>query len=150
MGIATVPLYSLICKVSVICSPEEIEAWAQSGTPAPVNGCDGVILFDPMTHTLNGSVTLFFNQFSWLICLDFSDSGIGDFGTEGINTFIESHKCGAICKRLGLDEGIPLVLLSARKGSGLGEPHGKDTPDKMGDSSDNDSDNDNEDTQNID
>lgn len=72
--------------------------------------------------------------------MDFSDSGIGDFGTEGINTFIKSHECGAICKRLGLDEGVPLKLLStAHKCSGLVEPREKDTPDEMDDRSDSDS-----------
>lgn len=44
-------------------------------------------------------------------CNGFSDSGIGDFGPEGINAFVEAHTCGDICKRLGLNDEVPLQLL---------------------------------------
>lgn len=60
------------------------------GTPTNINGRDGLVLFDPMTHTLNGN------------------SGIGDFGLEGINAFIRDHQCSEICKCLHLDENVPL------------------------------------------
>ncbi|KAJ7900581.1 hypothetical protein B0H14DRAFT_2330966, partial [Mycena olivaceomarginata] len=43
------------------------------GTSARVNGNNGVILFDPMTHMQRGS-------------------GLGDFGTNGLETFIETHR----------------------------------------------------------
>lgn len=81
--------------------------------------------------------------------MDLSDSGIGDFGTEGINTFINGHECGAICKRLGLDEGIPLKLASTtmEKGNGLGEPCEKDTSDQ--DDNSDDDDNNSDHSQNI-
>ncbi|KAJ6470740.1 kinase-like domain-containing protein [Mycena vitilis] len=62
------------------------------GSPALVGHKDGMILFDPMTHTKNG------------------DSGIGDFGLEGIKSFLQDHACGEVCRRLGLDATAPLEL----------------------------------------
>ena len=35
-----------------------------------------------------------------------STSGIGDFGIDGIKTFIQDHQCGDICLCLGLDKAI--------------------------------------------
>ncbi|KAJ6472440.1 kinase-like domain-containing protein, partial [Mycena sanguinolenta] len=52
------------------------------GTPTPVRGNDGLVLFDPMTHTEAGG------------------SGLGDFGVEGIETFIKTHKCNRLCTEL--------------------------------------------------
>ncbi|KAJ7089460.1 hypothetical protein C8R44DRAFT_751465 [Mycena epipterygia] len=60
------------------------------GTPAHQNGRDLLVLFDPMTHTPAG------------------DSGIGDFGPKGIQSFIHDHKCGDVCRSLGLHESIVL------------------------------------------
>jgi len=60
------------------------------GTPSVVKGNDGLVLFDPMKHTTDGN------------------SGIGDFGVDGIKTFIRDHQCGDICRRLGLDKSITL------------------------------------------
>ncbi|KAJ7090464.1 kinase-like domain-containing protein, partial [Mycena epipterygia] len=54
------------------------------GTPAVVQQKDGMVLFDPMTHTKTGA------------------SGVGDFGIEGIETFLRDHTCGDICLRLQL------------------------------------------------
>ncbi|KAJ7659811.1 hypothetical protein DFH06DRAFT_1130566 [Mycena polygramma] len=53
-----------------------------------------MVLFDPMTHTIDGC----------------SASGIGDFGIEGIQSLLRDHDCGAVCLRLGLDKTAPLVL----------------------------------------
>ncbi|TFK17220.1 hypothetical protein FA15DRAFT_711028 [Coprinopsis marcescibilis] len=47
---------------------------------------EGVLIFDPMTHTLN------------------QGSGIGDCGVQGINSFLEQHQCGRICEQLGLSQ----------------------------------------------
>ncbi|KAJ6556996.1 kinase-like domain-containing protein [Mycena vulgaris] len=60
------------------------------GTPAHLNGQDVMVLFDPMTHTPAG------------------DSGIGDFGAKGIQSFIHDHKCNDVCRSLGLDESVIL------------------------------------------
>ncbi|TEB18897.1 hypothetical protein FA13DRAFT_1802804 [Coprinellus micaceus] len=69
------------------------------GTPGSfkLNGkrVNGTVLFDPMTHTTKG------------------DSGVGDFGTDGIAAFIQQHRCREICKRLGLDKDVPLRENSA-------------------------------------
>ncbi|KAJ7856076.1 kinase-like domain-containing protein, partial [Mycena olivaceomarginata] len=54
------------------------------GTPALVNHKDGMVLFDPMTHTRDGG------------------SGVGDFGIEGIQSFFRDPVCGDICLRLRL------------------------------------------------
>ncbi|KAK7034990.1 kinase-like domain-containing protein [Favolaschia claudopus] len=61
-------------------------------TPALVGRKDGLVLFDPMTHTVAGN------------------SGIGDFGLEGINSFLRDHSCGDVCNRLALDEVAPLIF----------------------------------------
>jgi hypothetical protein len=48
--------------------------------------------------------------------LSFSDvliyraSGIGDFGIEGIESFLRDHICGDVCLRLLLDQTAPLTL----------------------------------------
>ncbi|KAJ6601597.1 kinase-like domain-containing protein [Mycena sp. CBHHK59/15] len=69
------------------------------GTPALVGHKDGMVLFDPMTHTKTGA------------------SGIGDFGLEGIQSFLRDcyvmdHTCGDVCLHLRLDQTAPLVLMS--------------------------------------
>ncbi|KAF7302851.1 hypothetical protein MKEN_01247300 [Mycena kentingensis (nom. inval.)] len=61
------------------------------GTPALVKGKDGLVLFDVMTHT------------------DAGDSGVGDCGEQGIQSFVEQHKCNAVCVGLGLDKSYSLV-----------------------------------------
>ncbi|KAJ7512434.1 kinase-like domain-containing protein [Mycena galericulata] len=66
------------------------------GTPSNVDGRDILVLFDPMTHTPAGQVTCF-------------NSGIGDFGLEGIRSFICDHECGDVCRSLGLDQSMLLV-----------------------------------------
>ncbi|KAJ7693119.1 kinase-like domain-containing protein [Mycena olivaceomarginata] len=62
------------------------------GTPTPVRGNDGLVLFDPMTHTMAGG------------------SGLGDFGTDRIETFINTHKCNRLCIELRFDQSYPLQL----------------------------------------
>ncbi|KAJ7450656.1 kinase-like domain-containing protein [Mycena galericulata] len=62
------------------------------GTPTPVRGSDGLVLFDPMTHTMGGG------------------SGLGDFGIEGIETFINTHECNRLCTELRFEESYPLQL----------------------------------------
>ncbi|KAF7440090.1 hypothetical protein PC9H_000433 [Pleurotus ostreatus] len=61
------------------------------GTPTRIKGKDGLVLFDVMTHTLDG------------------DSGVGDCAITGIESFLDDHRCLDLCKQLGLTE-IPLVL----------------------------------------
>ena len=46
------------------------------------------------------------------------DSGIGDFGEEGIATFLRDHRCNNICKLLKLNTEIPLVVARKTKGKG--------------------------------
>ncbi|KAJ7159075.1 hypothetical protein C8R43DRAFT_1124709 [Mycena crocata] len=36
------------------------------------------------------------------------DSGIGDFGHSGIQSFIRDHKCNDLCRALSLDHLVPL------------------------------------------
>ncbi|KAF8579619.1 kinase-like protein, partial [Ramaria rubella] len=43
------------------------------------------VLFDPMTHSLSG------------------DTGLGDYGQEGINIFLAQHHCNRICTAMGLE-----------------------------------------------
>ncbi|KAJ7726662.1 kinase-like domain-containing protein [Mycena olivaceomarginata] len=88
------------------------------GTPPLVRGNDGLVLFDPMTHTMAGG------------------SGLGDFGTDGIETFINTHECNRLCIELRFDQSYPLQLpedvlgpdVTDRSGSegGHGTPDGEE------------------------
>ncbi|KAJ7925694.1 kinase-like domain-containing protein, partial [Mycena leptocephala] len=62
------------------------------GTPCLVRNKDGIVLFDLMTHTADG------------------DSGVGDFGREGMETFVHDHNCKDLCRSLSLDTSYPLVM----------------------------------------
>ncbi|KAF9066531.1 kinase-like domain-containing protein [Rhodocollybia butyracea] len=57
------------------------------GAYISAEGKNLMVLFDPMTHTPEGT------------------SGCGDHGQQGINKLIEHHSCGPVCKALGLDLG---------------------------------------------
>lgn len=44
-----------------------------------------------------------FHNFNYKLVNDLvRDSGLGDFGQRGINTFVVQHTCNAICKQIGL------------------------------------------------
>ncbi|KAJ7456336.1 hypothetical protein B0H11DRAFT_1925661 [Mycena galericulata] len=77
--------------------------WLVESTPSNIDGRDILVLFDPMTHTPAGQVTLLSPSLSILITFN-SDSGIGDFGLEGIRSFVCDHECGDVCRSLGLDQ----------------------------------------------
>ncbi|KAJ2936136.1 hypothetical protein H1R20_g958, partial [Candolleomyces eurysporus] len=55
---------------------------------------EGIILFDPMTHT---------------------ETGIGDFGQLSIDKFLRQHKCKEICQLLQLNQSTPLVVKKVTK-----------------------------------
>ncbi|KAJ2921872.1 hypothetical protein H1R20_g15222, partial [Candolleomyces eurysporus] len=55
------------------------------GSYMAVDGQDTLILFDPMSHTVDG------------------DSGVGDHGEKGIQKFLEDHQCNYICQGLSLE-----------------------------------------------
>ncbi|KAJ7884025.1 kinase-like domain-containing protein [Mycena leptocephala] len=74
------------------------------GTSALVGHKDGMVLFDPMTHTINGN------------------SGIGDFGMEGIKSFFRDHVCGEVCLRLHLNKTAPLVLSDGGADDDISDP----------------------------
>ncbi|KAJ3710001.1 kinase-like domain-containing protein [Lentinula raphanica] len=57
------------------------------GKPVSTEGRNVLILFDPMTHTIEGT------------------SGCGDFGQEGIDCFVREHVCGPVCEAMGLNNG---------------------------------------------
>lgn len=59
------------------------------GTTTNVKGKDTMVLFDVMTHSPAG------------------DTGIGDFGPDGIASFLDDHRCGSICQGLGLHRQVP-------------------------------------------
>ncbi|KAJ7092241.1 kinase-like domain-containing protein [Mycena epipterygia] len=96
------------------------------GTPCQLQtrdgvGKDGLVLFDLMTHTRAG------------------DSGVGDFGEEGIETFVKDHKCNEICHGLVLHEAYPLVM--EENGQEDGEDGQKDGEDGQEDGEDGTKDN---------
>ncbi|KIN94715.1 hypothetical protein M404DRAFT_17191 [Pisolithus tinctorius Marx 270] len=64
------------------------------GSPMTVNGHDGMVLFDLMTHT----VTSYGNQLHHSV----NDSGIGNHGKDGIKIFMQQHQCDYICVNMGL------------------------------------------------
>lgn len=108
-----------VCHITVISCGWSINLPCLPGTPAQVKGQDGIILFDTMTHTLQGN------------------SGIGDFGQDGIDTFIRDHTCGEICQRLGLDRSIPLRADSAENQQSQfpGQGGSDEDPENSGDES---------------
>lgn len=62
-----------------------------------------------MTHTADGCV----DQYLFLLAFIFycsRDSGVGDFGREGIETFVHDHNCTDLCRSLSLDTSYPLVM----------------------------------------
>ncbi|KAJ7839737.1 hypothetical protein B0H13DRAFT_1650058 [Mycena leptocephala] len=59
------------------------------------------------------------------------DSGIGDFGKQGIRTFTRDHQCNSICSGLGFDIQYSLAIGTSRESGELND-----------DNSDNDHDND--------
>jgi hypothetical protein len=59
------------------------------------------VLFDLMSHTLTGCVPLIMNSFDSLLRRH-SDSGAGDHGETGIQTFVDQHKCGQRCALMEL------------------------------------------------
>ncbi|RXW16700.1 hypothetical protein EST38_g9157 [Candolleomyces aberdarensis] len=69
-------IYIFTCKTEVY---SDIQ-----GSYMTIDGTDTLILFDPMTHTLN------------------QDSGIRDYGEKGITKFLAEHQCNYICRGLSL------------------------------------------------
>ena len=67
-----------------------------------------------------------------VLSIEDSNSGIGDFGIEGIDTFIRDHTCGNICLRLGLDKKVPLNATDASKSSSQPEDDLVDHPSPNG------------------
>ncbi|KAF7366586.1 hypothetical protein MSAN_00916100 [Mycena sanguinolenta] len=83
------------------------------GTRALVGQKDGMILFDPMPHMKTG------------------DSGIGDFGIQGIKSFFHDHVCGDVCLRLQLDKSAPLSLKSQEDQDDDDESDGGGQPEEI-------------------
>jgi len=66
------------------CSGNELVFADIQGSPMTIRSVDTLILFDPMSHSRQ------------------SDSGIGDHGPDGIETFTTQHTCNYICDGLKL------------------------------------------------
>jgi len=66
-----------------------------------IQGIDTLILFDPMSHSRQSYVHLVasLSSMNWILI---RDSGIGDHGPDGINTFTSQHMCNHICQALKL------------------------------------------------
>ncbi|KAJ6483667.1 hypothetical protein DFH09DRAFT_949788, partial [Mycena vulgaris] len=47
-----------------------------------------------------------------LTCTGYRGSGLEDFGTKGLETFIETHRCNELCKKLQFDKEFPLELMA--------------------------------------
>lgn len=61
-----------------------------------------------MTHTIEGYVkSVLLSSFCAYTC-SCSDSGMGDYGQEGIDNFVADHSCTDICKWLQLEQKMPL------------------------------------------
>ncbi|KAF9069299.1 kinase-like domain-containing protein, partial [Rhodocollybia butyracea] len=71
------------------CAPARLTVHIK-GTLTNIEGKDIMVLFDLMTHTE-------------------SVSGVGDWGDEGIRTYIDEHDCQDLCKNLGLNDMYPLT-----------------------------------------
>ncbi|EAU89640.1 atypical/Alpha protein kinase [Coprinopsis cinerea okayama7 len=53
-------------------------------------------------------------------------SGIGDFGEEGINKFVEEHVCQEVCLLLGFDKQFPLTPVTSYEKYSESEEEGSD------------------------
>ncbi|EAU85681.1 atypical/Alpha protein kinase [Coprinopsis cinerea okayama7 len=53
-------------------------------------------------------------------------SGIGDFGEEGINKFVEEHVCQEVCLLLGFDKQFPLAPVTLYEKYSKSEEEGSD------------------------
>lgn len=56
----------------------------------------------------------------------FRDSGVGDFGKEGIATFLRDHRCNNICKLLRLHTDVPLNMGNSMKPPAIPKGKGKE------------------------
>ncbi|KAJ7837938.1 kinase-like domain-containing protein [Mycena leptocephala] len=88
---------------------------------AQVRGTDGLVLFDLMTHTVDGMKR---------------DSGIGDFGKQGIRTFTRDHQCNSICSGLGFDTQYSLAIGTSRESGELNNDNSDDDHDNDKDEED--------------
>ncbi|KAF5365395.1 hypothetical protein D9757_011674 [Collybiopsis confluens] len=84
-GLASETVHAFAHYVYIFTKHEVVVADLQ-GTLVSVDGKNLLMLFDPMTHTTSGL------------------SGSGDFGEEGIKSFVRDHKCGPVCKAMKLDD----------------------------------------------
>ncbi|KAJ7453494.1 kinase-like domain-containing protein [Mycena latifolia] len=67
------------------------------------------------------------------------DSGMGDFGASGIETFIKDHRCNDICRGLRLNKSYPLVSgTQSRHKNRKNEGEGTDGEDNSGGEGDGD------------
>ncbi|KIJ31980.1 hypothetical protein M422DRAFT_185152, partial [Sphaerobolus stellatus SS14] len=69
-----------------IWSKEQVVFADLQGVLLMFSGQDGVVLFDPMMHTVNMT------------------GGLGDHGPAGIAKFLEDHSCHVTCAQLGFTE----------------------------------------------
>ncbi|KAJ7809725.1 hypothetical protein B0H14DRAFT_2607879 [Mycena olivaceomarginata] len=95
-------LVSPTCRVRLNIVKLRLKAHVSPGTPSRVKGKDGLVLFDLMTHIIS------------------EDSGVGNFGLEGIKTFLDGQKCSKVCSTLGIEEQYQLSLPDAEDEDGDG------------------------------
>ncbi|KAF5332096.1 hypothetical protein D9611_008102 [Ephemerocybe angulata] len=88
-------------------SQEEFVFSDIQGSRMNVRGVDTLILFDPMSHTVEG------------------DSGVGDHGSEGIETFKAQHRCSHICQLLGFKEFVAIAVSSKKRAAKDVDAEGK-------------------------
>ena len=108
-------------------------------SPSP-NLTYGQMLFDVMTHTTSGYVTFLHQSIIQLFNANLRNSGIGDFGLDGIDRLIKEHCCNRQCHGLGLDP-LQTVTPSQHRRSSQGHTvlaEGSPRLDSISDSSDED------------
>ena len=105
-----------------------------------MNGQDGLVLIDILNHTLEGWVQFHFS-FDNTYCNvrnSLRDSGVGDFGEEGIVTLLRDHRSN-MCKLLRLHTDVPfnmgsnLKLPAISKGKGKAREKAHDSDDSKRD-----------------
>jgi hypothetical protein len=57
-----------------------------------------------------------------------SDTGIGDFGPDGIASFLDDHRCGSICQGLGLHRQVPQAASDSDSSSSSSEEEEEEHP----------------------
>lgn len=104
MSTVSLPWFSVTFRVSSLALDPHLALHFIAAMKAKVDGKQMNVIFDPMVHTPNGCVFIYFknlNCFQVQVCCC-RISGPGDHGKAGIERYLKVHQCNSKCQELGL------------------------------------------------